>query len=135
MTTTHDSNNNSERQKSKSIPIPLELVRDIIDNAIKLGEDAGSSIANSSSYIHLSSAIKHLKALTERHTNKGSTQKKLAITTGVSQGFICQIIAGLKRPSWQTAKKLAEATSTTPILWLEGTPDQIRDAIKNASQN
>lgn len=65
---------------------------------------------------------------------KPMTQTKIASIVGASQPYINQVVTTKKRPSWKMAKKLSSAVpGTTPILWLEGTPDQIRDAIKNAS--
>ncbi len=61
-------------------------------------------------------------------------QKTIAKKAGISEPFVSQIVNGKKRPTWTKAKKLADATTTNPELWLEGTPDQIRDAIKNASK-
>jgi transcriptional regulator with XRE-family HTH domain len=56
-------------------------------------------------------------------------QKDIAQKAGISKSYICQIFNGDRRPSWKTAKLLASATGTPPILWLEGTPSEIRTAI------
>lgn len=60
-------------------------------------------------------------------------QTQIARRVGVTSQFICQIISGKKRPSWQIAKKIAKATLTSPVLWLEGTPDDIRAALSKTS--
>lgn len=62
------------------------------------------------------------------------TQKTIANMVNVTQPYINRLVTCKKRPSWKMAKKLSSAVpGTTPILWLEGTPDEIRAAIKNAS--
>ena len=57
------------------------------------------------------------------------TQVEIAKRAGVAQPTIANIMSGRRRPSWKLAKKLAEATGTSPELWLDGTPDQIRCAV------
>ena len=59
-------------------------------------------------------------------------QKYLASKVGLSESHISQILGGTRRPSWKKAKKLAEATGTTPELWLDGKPAEIRRAIEAA---
>ena len=66
-------------------------------------------------------------------TMKTMTQTQIAKDSGVSPGFISLCMSGNKRPSWGTAKKIAAATGTDPIVWLEGTPEEIRTAIKKAA--
>ena len=56
-------------------------------------------------------------------------QHKLAMITGLSEGFISHVLSGNRRPSWKNSKKLAKVTFTDPILWLEGTPKQMRAAL------
>lgn len=60
-----------------------------------------------------------------RHGN----QKKIALKTNISEGFLSELISAKKRPSWHTAKKLAKATNTNPVLWLEGSPEDIKLAL------
>lgn len=57
------------------------------------------------------------------------TQTEITNKAGIGQQFVSKILAGLRRPSWKTAKKLAEATGTNPVLWLEGTPEEIKQAL------
>ena len=62
---------------------------------------------------------------------------KIAETAGVSKQAFSNILNGRRRPSWGTAKRLAFVTKTNPVLWLEGTPVEIKKAIdlfKNISQ-
>ncbi|MBC8442023.1 MAG: helix-turn-helix transcriptional regulator [Deltaproteobacteria bacterium] len=63
-------------------------------------------------------------------------QVEIAKLVGVSTGFISRVLSKTDplKPSWKTAKKLAKATNTDPVLWLEGTPDQIKAGIKNNNQ-
>ena len=51
---------------------------------------------------------------------------------GISKSFLCEILKGESRPSWKMAKRLAEGTGTTPELWLDGKPAEIRRAIEAA---
>ena len=56
------------------------------------------------------------------------TQADVARQAGISEGFLSQILSGTRRPRWKKAKRLAKATETTPDLWLEGAPAEIREA-------
>jgi transcriptional regulator with XRE-family HTH domain len=58
-------------------------------------------------------------------------QTNLAKMASISDGFLSQIISGVRRPSWRTAKKLAIATDTKPELWLEGDSKQIKETINH----
>jgi len=62
---------------------------------------------------------------------KHGTQTQIANRAGVSVAMVNKIFLGHRRPSWKTAKRLAQETGTTPELWLEGTPAQIRAAIES----
>jgi len=57
------------------------------------------------------------------------TQLDIAKDAEISSAFLSLILAGLRRPSWKTAKKLASATGTTPELWLERDPAEIKISI------
>jgi len=54
---------------------------------------------------------------------------ELAFATSLSVSFISQIINRKRSPGWETAKKLAEATGTKPVLWLEGTAGEVEAAL------
>jgi transcriptional regulator with XRE-family HTH domain len=56
-------------------------------------------------------------------------QTQIAKLIGISQPYLSEILGGKKRPSWKTAKRLAEATGTAPVLWMDGTPDEIKAAL------
>lgn len=56
-------------------------------------------------------------------------QTYIAQITGLHVSTISNIINGLRRPSWRSAKILAKATQTDPTLWLEGSPDDIKAAL------
>ena len=61
---------------------------------------------------------------------KYGLQTKLAKEVGVTPQFIWLILDGRRRPRWPIAKKLAEViTDTTPELWLEGSPAEMKKAI------
>lgn len=57
------------------------------------------------------------------------TITKLAAQIGISQGFLSNILIGRRRPHYKTAKNLAAATNTEPVLWLEGSPEEIKKAL------
>ena len=57
---------------------------------------------------------------------------KLARCAGITQGYVSSILVGRKRPQYPAAKRLAAATGTDPIIWLEGTPEEIKSAIEAA---
>jgi len=52
----------------------------------------------------------------------------------VTQQFVGMVLAGKRHPSWPTAKGFAAVTETDPVIWLEGTPEEIRAAIEAAER-
>ena len=60
-------------------------------------------------------------------------QNIIAEKAQISDSYLSEIIANKKRPSWSTAKKLAKATGTSPVLWLEGSTDQIKLELLNTN--
>ncbi|MBU4185998.1 MAG: helix-turn-helix domain-containing protein [Proteobacteria bacterium] len=56
---------------------------------------------------------------------------EIAEKANITQGALSNILSGRRRPSWTVAKRLAQVTYTTPYLWLEGMPDEIKSALKN----
>jgi len=56
-------------------------------------------------------------------------QTNIAKKANLADATVSLILSGKRRPSWSTAKRLAEVTGTSPVLWMEGSPDQIRQAI------
>jgi transcriptional regulator with XRE-family HTH domain len=61
-------------------------------------------------------------------------QNYIALKAGISPPYVSLIINGKKRPTWSTAKKLSIAVpGTNPELWLEGSPDEIRAALKKTA--
>jgi|GEM_PF-2794668 len=57
------------------------------------------------------------------------TKKAIAEKAGISAAFLTELTSGKKRPSWPTAKNLAAATGTSPVLWMDGGPGDIQNAI------
>lgn len=55
------------------------------------------------------------------------TQSYIANRLGVSLTFINRLVNGSKRPNWKRAKELSKITGSSPELWLEGTPDEIKN--------
>ena len=60
-------------------------------------------------------------------------QTEIAKAAKTTQPAISNILSGRRRPSWKLAKRLAKATCTKPVIWLEGSPDEIRKAMEKAS--
>jgi transcriptional regulator with XRE-family HTH domain len=59
-------------------------------------------------------------------------QVELAKEVGMSEPTISKILSGKRRPSWRVAKALARATGSAVELWMEGTPEQKAQALKNS---
>lgn len=62
---------------------------------------------------------------------KSRKQKNIAEKLSVTESYISQLVNTKKRPNWPTAKKLAQVTKPDPILWLEGSPEEIKQALSN----
>ena len=60
---------------------------------------------------------------------ENNKQYKLAENAGISPAMLSLILKGERRPSWKTAKRLAEVTDTKPELWLDGTPEEIKTVL------
>ena len=56
---------------------------------------------------------------------------QIAREIGVTPQYVSQVAKARKRPNWKRAKQLASVTGTTPELWLDGTAEQIKDALKS----
>ena len=57
-------------------------------------------------------------------------QSRIAEMAGVTPMCISYLLSGQRRPSWTLAKKLGKVTNTSPVLWLDGTPTQIKKRIR-----
>jgi len=57
-------------------------------------------------------------------------QKDIANETGMSRSYICELVSTKKRPSYKTAKKLFRKTGVLPLVWLEGSSEEIRSALE-----
>jgi len=62
---------------------------------------------------------------------KWGSQRIIAKVANISEPSVSQYINGGRRPTWTKAKILANITKTNPALWLDGTPDEIKAALKN----
>ena len=60
---------------------------------------------------------------------KTITQTQIAHELNVSITFVNLLVHAKKRPSWKRAKQLAAVTNTDPILWLEGSSEEIKAAL------
>ena len=61
--------------------------------------------------------------------NQAQTAKKLKI----SEAYLSLLLSGNRRPSWTIAKRLAKFFGTTEKIWMDGTPRQIKYAIKTVA--
>jgi len=70
-------------------------------------------------------------SLTEdRMKLKWGLQTTIRNRTGFSSSYISEIINGTREVKhWPTAKKLAAATETDPILWVEGPREKLLDEL------
>jgi len=61
---------------------------------------------------------------------KRRTQKEIAASLGMTSSQLSDII-NRRCPDmrWKTAKRCAEGTGTDPVLWCEGTTDDIKKAL------
>ena len=57
------------------------------------------------------------------------TQGDIAKQAGISDAFLSLILSGQARPSWATAKRLAEITETDPALWMDAEPKALQDVV------
>jgi transcriptional regulator with XRE-family HTH domain len=53
-------------------------------------------------------------------------QYQISKLANISPAMLSGIMNGKARPSWPTAKRLAEVTGTDPVIWLEGTPEELQ---------
>ncbi len=60
---------------------------------------------------------------------QAQTQTIIAQKAKISCAFLSELKNGKKRPSWHTAKRLASVTNTLPILWLEGSSEEIKQVL------
>jgi len=61
-------------------------------------------------------------------------QKEIAKKLSVTESYISQLVNVKKRPNWAFAKKIAGVTATDPILWLEGSPEEIKKALSDSRE-
>jgi len=59
------------------------------------------------------------------------TQKEIAEKSEISQSYLSEIVNKRKCPSWRVANRIAQVTSTEPILWLAGTTEQMRAVLSD----
>ena len=59
-------------------------------------------------------------------------QRELAMLCGCSESLISLILSGARRPSWELANAIAEKTGSGVRLWMEGTAEEKKAALKAA---
>lgn len=57
-------------------------------------------------------------------------QYQIAKQAGISAPMFCEIVNGKARPSWKTAKRIAEVTKSDPVDWMESPPEKLRIIIQ-----
>ncbi len=62
-------------------------------------------------------------------TNKRITQKKIAVSASISPDFLSHIIRGRRRCPRDVALRLEEVTEISKVIWVWGTPEEIRSAV------
>jgi transcriptional regulator with XRE-family HTH domain len=68
---------------------------------------------------------------------KTNKQTHIAKKAGITDGFLSQILTGIRTPAWETAKKLFEVTGIPPEIWMEArnNPEQIKHLVKELNKN
>lgn len=61
-------------------------------------------------------------------------QTEIGKRCGIHQATISNILTGRRRPSWSTAKKIAEATGSDPVDWMESPPETLRQIIQRINE-
>lgn len=67
--------------------------------------------------------------LTMRTTIKKITQKEIANLAHIGPDFLSHIIRGRRRCPRDVASRLEEATGISRLVWVWGTPQEIRKAL------
>lgn len=56
-------------------------------------------------------------------------QKDVAKHFGVSTSFLSEVINKKRRPSWDMAKLFAAKTGCSPLVWMEGTTEDMKNLL------
>jgi transcriptional regulator with XRE-family HTH domain len=56
-------------------------------------------------------------------------QKDVARELGIGEAYLSEMLNGKRRPSWEVAKRCALKTGSSPLVWMEGTGDDIRNLL------
>jgi transcriptional regulator with XRE-family HTH domain len=56
-------------------------------------------------------------------------QKDVARELGIGEAYLSELLNGKRRPSWDIAKRCALKTHSSPLVWMEGTKDDIRNLL------
>lgn len=56
-------------------------------------------------------------------------QKDIAQKLGLSPSYLSEVLNKRRRPSWDVAKLLARETGTSPMVWMDGTEADLKNAI------
>jgi|APFre7841882793_1041355.scaffolds.fasta_scaffold03529_3 transcriptional regulator with XRE-family HTH domain len=57
-------------------------------------------------------------------------QYQISKKAKISPSMLSEIINKKAKPSWNTAKRLAEATGSDPVDWMESPPETLRQIIQ-----
>ena len=55
--------------------------------------------------------------------------QKIATQANISRTYLSMILSGVRRPTYEIARRLARATDTDAVLWLSGMPGELRQAV------
>ena len=58
-------------------------------------------------------------------------QIELAKKINFDQPYLSMILSGKRPMQWDLAKRLADVFDNDPGFWMDATPDQMNDVIKN----
>lgn len=70
-----------------------------------------------------------------RPTVEKLTQRQIAESAQIGPDFLSQIVRGKRRCPPPVALRLEAASGIDKAVWVWGTPDEIRDAVREACKN
>jgi transcriptional regulator with XRE-family HTH domain len=62
-------------------------------------------------------------------TSRKIKQRDVARDLGLKESYLSEMLNGKRRPSWDVAKRCALKTQSSPLVWMEGTKDDIRNLL------
>jgi transcriptional regulator with XRE-family HTH domain len=62
-------------------------------------------------------------------TSRKIKQRDVARELGIKESYLSEMLNGKRRPSWDVAKRCALKTHSSPLVWMEGTKEDIRNLL------